>query len=193
MYYRRCSGYQVSVNGNRDIIQISNLNFISFRFLEIATTDILHEDRLITLTRAERLFILQAFSRGSYESVTETLQYVLDHYRDIDSHIGPMEPFFHEIRYSLSTEDQIELLKHIESEHSEIIGMNLAVNIRMETSYALQFMKDAQNIHQQFRFWSGDIETAEPEEPEPDVGSHIVGINVFALLGMILFIRNVWY
>lgn len=124
------------------------------RFLEFATTDRLEVEYGVSLTPAERLFMLRTFLYGSYESVVQSLEYILENFSVIAGVIPElMSDLFTGMREFMSTAKVSSLLRDIKNIEAEEMTEELQRMIGEEEAagYTNQLMSSS--IQSQFQNW----------------------------------------
>lgn len=152
--------------------------FFPLRFLELALKDTL-------LTPSERHFLLFTFLHGSNESVTVSLEFVLEHFFEILEIIPSMANLFAGMANYLRTKEQEEIMGKIVNLTEEYSELYFALsNIEISGLFS-RINNDF--THTQFGLWLILISLGEPDEGGH--GCSITGANIFVLIGIMFFIR----
>lgn len=157
------------------------------RFLEIANYQPMLGDDY-QLSTSERIFLFYTFMRGSRESELESLKFLFTHFENIQNRIkeeGMMELFTGMGKY-IRTTPSLVVLNDINSNLKEKMSASMQSDLLGEAIVASNFMKISEDLQDQFRVWAGD------EKPEPDHGSSIKGLNFFALVAVLFFVRKIF-
>lgn len=154
------------------------------RFLEFATTDRLQVEYGVSLTAAERLFLLRTFLHGSYESVVQSLEYILGNFSLVAGVIPElMSDLFTGIKDFVSTATVRGLLIAMQNIEAEEMTQQLQWLLRSEEVDGYFNQIDSSYLQGQFELWL--IEKADGH------GNSISGLGFLVTLIMGLIVKFV--
>lgn len=134
-----------------NILSISLILSFHCSFLLIASTDELG----LPLTREQRIFLLQSFLHGSYESVLFSLQFIREHFVSLSQRITlpSMMDLFVGMREFVSTQKVTDLLKEIRQLNATEMNDQMASRIESEEVFGASKRITSRFLQGQFDLW----------------------------------------
>lgn len=153
-----------------------------YRFLDTVVTDRFEQEHGIVVSPLEREFLMYTFMRGSLESVTQSLQYILQHFAVIQERVDSVQNLFVDFRYYIRPQSVEMLLNQITSTHQQAMGQSLHHFIVIEGIIGQSlFHGDNVIIHRHFSEWLTE---------QPNTGNMLNAFNILVLVTITLGFRR---
>ena len=139
------------------------------------------------LSRADRMFLLHTFMRGSHVSVVQSLEFLLDNFDAIHSLVHPMDELFEGIHRHVRTNRVAELLDNLVHQHDRLMTAELRrlitnENLRGRTTV----LGNNMYVQSQFPDW---VKEHFGPKPDPGHASMMRGVDVFVLVILLCVTR----